>query len=152
VYNPKNLILILDLIVSIRVRMAMFQSLMLVSVAAMVAISAGVAPGDEESICSNLRSRGSAPIPAYSANMRVLIDSWNYQDLLPPRTAAVWDQVDNDVNNSPAETTNVSFIVYKFSSIVCLYMQPYSGSSSPTLHANKLSKCVGSVLVHRTTG
>ena len=47
-------------------------------------------------------------MPAYSANMRVLMDSWNYLNLLPPRIGAVWDQVDNDVNNPDRFTTNVS--------------------------------------------
>ena len=87
--------------------MAKFQTLMLVSLA-VVTISAGVAPGDEElSICSNLRSQGAAPTPTYSANMRVLMDSWNYQNLLPPHAGAVWEQVDNDANNSPQQSTNV---------------------------------------------
>ena len=88
-------------------RMAKFQTLMLVSLA-VVTISAGVAPGDEElSICSNLRSQGAAPTPTYSANMKVLMDSWNYQSLLPPRAGAVWEQVDNDTNNRVEEITNV---------------------------------------------
>ena len=88
--------------------MAKFQTLMLMSLA-VVTTSAGVATGDEElGTCSNLRSQGAAPIPAYSANMRVLMDSWNYQNLLSPRPGAVWEQVDNDENNSLQETTNVS--------------------------------------------
>ena len=68
-----------------------------------------VAPGDEEPLCGDLRAAGIAPIPAYSANMKVLMDSWNYQNLLPPRFGAVWDQVDNDNNNPSGPTTNVSF-------------------------------------------
>ena len=68
-----------------------------------------VAPGDEEQLfCENLRSIGAAPTPSYSANMRVLMDSWNYQNLLPPRAGAVWDQVDNDRNNPTNLTINVS--------------------------------------------
>ena len=66
-----------------------------------------VAPGDEGPLCEQLRAQGAAPIPAYSANMRVLMDSWNYQNLLPGRNGAVWDQVDNDVNNPSGTTTNV---------------------------------------------
>ena len=68
-----------------------------------------VAPGDEEhSFCQGLRSVGAVPTPSYSANMRVLMDSWNYQTLLPPRSGAVWNQVDNDGNNPTNLTTNVS--------------------------------------------
>ena len=63
---------------------------------------------EEDSLCEKLRSQGAAPTPAYSANMRVLMDSWNYQSLLPPRTKAVWDQMDNDMNNPSEMTTNVS--------------------------------------------
>ena len=68
-----------------------------------------VAPGDEEPLCGDLIAAGIALIPTYSANMRVLMDSWNYQNLLPPRTGAVWDQVDDDTNNPDGVTTNVSF-------------------------------------------
>ena len=68
-----------------------------------------VAPGDEEALCEQLRAQGAAPIPAYSTNMRVLMDSWNYRNLLT-RTGAVWDQVDNDMNNPSGVTTSVSFI------------------------------------------
>ena len=74
-----------------------------------------VAPGDEEAVlCEQLRATGAAPTPAYSTNMRVLMDSWNYRILLPPRTGAVWDQVDNDTNNDLGLTTNVSFIIISY--------------------------------------
>ena len=68
-----------------------------------------VAPGDEDQLlCETLRSLGAAPTPSYSDNMRVLMDSWNYQTVLPPRSGAVWDQMDNDGNNPTNLTTNVS--------------------------------------------
>ena len=68
----------------------------------------GVAPADEEVVCEQLRAVEFAPTPGYSTNMRVLMDSWNYQNLLPPRIGAVWGQVDNDRNNAADTTTNVS--------------------------------------------
>ena len=68
----------------------------------------GVAPGDEEQLCQDLRMNGIAPIPNYDPDMAILMDSNNYQNLLPNRTGAVWQQVDNDVNNDPSITTNVS--------------------------------------------
>ena len=40
--------------------------------------------------------------------MRILMDSWNYRNLLPVRTGSVWEQVDNDMNNVDTLTTNVS--------------------------------------------
>ena len=137
---------------------------LLVELLLVVNPGSSVAPGDKEVICNNLRSQGAAPIPAYSANMKVLMDSWNYQNLLPPRSEAVWDQVDNDTNNSPEITTNVSYFAVNCMLIsaglagarvpICytIYGYAYSGFNSPTLHANSLSKCVGSVLVHRITG
>ena len=74
--------------------------------------SRNVAPGDEQlQQCGLLRAAGAAPVPTYSANMRVLMDSWNYQNLLPPRTGAVWDQVDNDNNNPVGITSTVSDIL-----------------------------------------
>ena len=69
----------------------------------------GVAPGDEAPICSQLRAIGVAPTPGYDPTSRVLMDSWNYINLLGNnRNDAVWQQVDNDINNAPGFTTNVS--------------------------------------------
>ena len=84
--------------------------------ACVISLAAGisVAPGDEErEICQSLRSTGAAPIPGYAPNMRVLMDSRNYRNLLPLRSGAVWDQVDNDTRNDDSITTNVSFIGYR---------------------------------------
>ena len=76
-----------------------------------VTVSAGVAPGDENyAFCEQIRVNGAVPIPAYSSNMKVLMDSWNYRNLLPPRTGAVWDLVDNDMNNPSGVATNVSCV------------------------------------------
>ena len=82
----------------------------------MIELAAGIisiAPaGDEErELCRTLRSMGAAPISGYAPNMRVLMDSWNYRNLLPIRTGDVWDQVDNDNRNNASITTNVSLIV-----------------------------------------
>ena len=82
-------------------------ALLLLTVTWVPVMVVGTAPGDEEEICSALRADGLAPTPAYSPTMRILMDSWNYRNLLPPRTGAVWDQVDNDVNNQAGTTTNV---------------------------------------------
>ena len=84
------------------------------SVISVVVVAAGVAPGDEEDLCGGLRTSGVAPVPAYEANKGILMDSWNYQNLLPPRIGAVWQQVDNDSNNRVGVTTNVSVPETKF--------------------------------------
>ena len=76
--------------------------------------SLGVAAGDEESsfaFCRSLRSEGAIPNLSYTANIAVLMDSMNYAELLPPRSGAVWEQVDNDDNNPAELTTNVSLCV-----------------------------------------
>ena len=83
----------------------------LVELLVLVNHGSSVAPGDEDSICEDLRSAGVVPTPAYSANMRVLMDSWNYQNFLPLRTGAVWDQVDNDDNNPSGIITNVGKLI-----------------------------------------
>ena len=55
---------------------------------------------------------GVAPTPGYDPTSRVLMDSWNYINLLGTnRNDAVWQQVDNDINNPPGFTTNVSKLV-----------------------------------------
>ena len=65
-----------------------------------VVMAAGVAPGDEDPLCQQLRANGTAPTPSYAANVRVLMNSWNYQNLLPPHTGAVWTEVHiDDANN-----------------------------------------------------
>ena len=87
-----------------------FWVALLVELLVLVIPGSSVAPGDEEPLCEQLRGSGAAPIPVYSANTRVLMDSWNYQNLLPPRNGAVWYQVDNDENNPSGITTNVSWL------------------------------------------
>ena len=73
-------------------------------------VAQSVAPGDEEDDCRDLRERMIIETPSYAPNMAILMDSDNYINLLPNRTRAVWQQVDNDVNNDPGSTTNVSII------------------------------------------
>ena len=75
--------------------------------AVIVARASAVAPGDEEPLCDELRAVGSIPTPDYDPTMRVLMDTWNYNNLLPPQSGAVWQQVDDDNNNQPGATTNV---------------------------------------------
>ena len=69
----------------------------------------GVAPGDEYPFCDVLRASGTIPTPDYDPTTRVLMDTWNYNNLLPDHTGSVWEQVDNDNNNPVATTSNVSW-------------------------------------------
>ena len=59
-------------------------------------MAAGVAPGDEDPLCQQLRANGTAPTPNYATSIRVLLDSWNYENLLPPHLGAVWTEVNID--------------------------------------------------------
>ena len=63
----------------------------------LVSIISARAPGDGDLFCTNeMPSRGTIP-PIYSPNLRILLDSYNYVNLLPPHDNAVWQAVDNDV-------------------------------------------------------
>ena len=59
------------------------------------------APGDEDSFCV-------PQLPVHPPNVRILMDSFNYINLLPPHSGAVWQSVDNDANNQPGRGTEVS--------------------------------------------
>ena len=57
------------------------------------------APGDGDAPCVETGAR-------YAANVRVLMDSRDYVDLLQGENS-VWQQVDNDNNNTEHVTTSV---------------------------------------------
>ena len=88
--------------------MSLWLRILLLACVISLAAGISIAPGDEErELCQALRSSGAAPIPGYAPNMRALMDSWNYRNLLPTRVGAMWDQVDNDTRNNASITTNV---------------------------------------------
>ena len=72
------------------------------------------APGDGDSLCVDpLVDNGTALVPnpflrpSYPANVRGLMDSWEYLSLLDGENPA-WQQVDNDTSNAGTDSTNVS--------------------------------------------
>ena len=76
----------------------------------MSVVSAG-APGDADSFCTDeLPSRGTPP-PIYPPNLKILLDSYNYVNLLPPQDGAVWQAVDNDNNNEAGRGTEVKSLI-----------------------------------------
>lgn len=63
-------------------------------------VTAQVAPGDEQLACTQfLWADGAAPIPAYSNTMVVLMDSWNYENLLSSLDG-VWNQTSTSDSDS----------------------------------------------------
>ena len=70
-----------------------------------------VAPGDEDQLCVNLRMNGLAPMHNYSSHMSILMDSYNYLNLIilgPNYHLGAWQQVDNDEAYAPGIFTFVS--------------------------------------------
>ena len=65
----------------------------LLIVVSVVVMAAGLAPGDEDPLCQELRANVTA------SNIRVLLDSWNYQNLLPPHEGAVWTELHNTTDD-----------------------------------------------------
>ena len=66
--------------------------------------SCAQAPGDEDSFCTEFLPSLGVNILDYPPEVKPLMDSRHYRQLLPP----VWQQVDNDNNNPSGITTNVS--------------------------------------------
>lgn len=67
--------------------------------------ASAIAPDDAHTFCTE-SSHCAAPV--HPPNYRILLDSFNYLNLLPPHDGAVWQQVDNDMNNIPGRGTAVS--------------------------------------------
>ena len=87
----------------------------------LVATVSTSAPGDEESFCTNdLEASAMTPPPVYSPNSRILMDSYNYINLLPPHDNSVWQQVDNDDNNIAGRGTSVSLQCIIIASIMSI--------------------------------
>ena len=70
--------------------------------------SCAQAPGDAQSFCTVDLPNGGVNILDYLPEVKPLMDSRHYQQLLPPNTGAVWQEVDNDDNNPSSVRTSVS--------------------------------------------
>ena len=64
--------------------------------------SCAQAPGDADAFCTE-RSN----ILDYPPEVKPLMDSYHYRQLLPPNMGVVWQTVDNDNNNPSGFTTGV---------------------------------------------
>ena len=79
-----------------------------------MSVASAVSPGDEHPFCTDtLINNNGITLPHYPSNAKILMDSYNYVDLLPPHERAVWMQVDNDDNNAGGAGTTVcrSYII-----------------------------------------
>ena len=66
------------------------------------------APGDADPFCTEFLPGVGVNILDYAPEVKPLMDSRHYQNLLPPHADAVWQEVDNDNNNPSSTTTDVS--------------------------------------------
>ena len=62
--------------------------------------SCAQAPGDADAFCTETLPSIGVNILDYPPEVKPLMDSRHYRQLLPPNTAAVWQTVDNDNNNN----------------------------------------------------
>ena len=66
------------------------------------------APGDADPFCTEVLPGVGVNILNYAPQVKPLMDSRHYQNLLPPHADAVWQRVDNDNNNPVGTATDVS--------------------------------------------
>ena len=71
--------------------------------------SCAQAPGDADPICTETLPTVGVNILDYPPEVKPLMDSHHYQQLLPPNLGAVWQEVDNDNNNPSGTVTRVSW-------------------------------------------
>ena len=83
-------------------------------------LSCAQAPGDVDPFCTETLPSTGVNILDYAPEVKPLMDSRHYQELLPPNPGAVWQTVEN---NSIGKTTNVSSVgninVVEFRSHTC---------------------------------
>ena len=73
----------------------------------------GQAPGDEDTLCTELLPSLNPPQNVFMdpSNVVPLMDSSHYMRLLPPNPNPVWQRVDLDDNNPSGQGTTVSVLV-----------------------------------------
>ena len=68
------------------------------------------APDDADPFCTETLPGIGFNILDYAPEVKPLMDSRHYQNLLPPHTNPVWQEVDNDNNNPSGTNTDVSSV------------------------------------------
>ena len=80
---------------------------------ALLSASNAQAPGDTSQVCLDLRAAGIG-IVGYPPNVKPLMDSRNYENLIPDHQSPVWQRVDRDNNNPVGQSTTVSLPLVVF--------------------------------------
>ena len=78
------------------------------------------APGDEDSFCTETLPSIGVNILDYPPEVKPLMDSRHYQQLLPPNLGAVWQEVDNDNSNN---LTSIRSSVSCYTGHILLHIQ-----------------------------
>ena len=79
--------------------------------ALLLSVVTGRAPGDGDNFCTNtLPNTDGSQAPVHPSNTKILMDSFNYLNLLHPHDDAVWQQLDLDNNNVAGGGTEVSML------------------------------------------
>ena len=87
----------------------MERLLLIIPLALMIGWSYSQAPGDGDEFC--FTTLGSLH-PTYFANMRPIMDSRDYRNLLEPGPNPVWQQVDVDmIDADGVDPTSVSYLL-----------------------------------------
>ena len=90
--------------------------MMLISLILAVAsyqLASAQAPGDTSQMCLDLRAAG-IDLVDYPPNVKPLMDSRDYENLLPNHQSPVWQRVDRDNNNPVGVVTTVSLPLVVF--------------------------------------
>ena len=78
-------------------------------------LASAQAPGDTSQVCLDLRAAGlETYIVGYPPNVKPLMDSRDYENLIPDHQSAVWQRVDRDTNNPVGQSTTVSLPLVVF--------------------------------------
>ena len=88
----------------------MWLTLALVIVLSVFDRSFTQAPDDADPFCTVTLPGIGFNILDYAPEVKPLMDSRHYQNLLPPHMNPVWQEVDNDNNNPSGLTTDVSWV------------------------------------------
>ena len=86
--------------------------------AIVVVVVTAQAPGDEDVLCTETLPSIGQNVIVDPPNVKPLMDSSHYEDLLPPAATSdppVWQEVDNDNNNPTGLVSSVSYVF-----IICL--------------------------------